>query len=420
MSVHIKQIFVNPERCRKSFDSEAIASLSYSISNYGLFHPLVVQRREDGYYELIAGERRLRAITKLYHDGLTIPGIPKDHVPVTLFADLDTKTAKEIELEENIRRVDLSWKEVAKATAELHAMRKAEDPNWTASKTAEEIKDRGGYSINITQIRNRTLLAEHMDKPEIASAPTEKQAMKNLARMMENDFKTAMAGTMDMGDTRHCLAQIDAREGIRTLVPAESVDIVITDPPYGIGANTFGVQTVHELHAYKDDWESVEELIAETLGLITAACKPQAHLYLFCDFSKWEEIREMLTILGWQVWPRPLIWAKAPNEGYAPIPDYGPRYTYETILYANRGRKMVQGVFPDVISATVTNREHAAQKPVDLYINLLKRSAIPGSIILDPFCGSGTVFTAANELKLTAYGFDIDPIAITLAGGKLA
>lgn len=416
--IRLSQLVIEEHRHRKTFDQKDIDSLAESIAQFGVFHPPVVRQDDNGGFVLMAGERRTRAIKQLHASGRAIPGVPAGMIPYTLFQDVDPIMAKEIELEENLRRVDLSWKETAAATAELHKMRKAADPNWTAVKTVEEIKDRGGPSLNPTVVRNRTLLAENLHRPEVASASSEAQAMKNLSRSLENEFRAAITKKLGGVQTTHILENVDAVQGIRQFVAPASVDVVITDPPYGIDAQDFGIETVIETHRYEDNWDAVESLLANTITALTAVCKEQAHLYMFCDFSHWDDIKEMLELNDWEVWNRPLIWVK--NTGYTPKPNFGPRRNYETIMFANRGKKMVTGVYSDVlIHQAVQNKEHAAQKPAELYKDLLIRSIIPGSTILDPFCGSGVVFEVAKTLSLKAIGFDSDPSAFAIARGRL-
>ncbi|HEX6824753.1 MAG TPA: DNA modification methylase [Nitrospiraceae bacterium] len=409
MEVRLCDIVTLEDRQRKLFNEQAIIDLATSIKTIGLLHPPVV-RRDNGRVILMAGERRLRALRSLY---------PADHlVPVTLFEEVDPLMAKEIELEENLRRVDLSWKEVALATAELHALRKTTDPTWTAKQTTEEIKERGGFAINPTRVRDRTLLAAHLHIPEVANANSEAQAIKNLTRLMENDFRAAMALKAGQVESIHTLVQCDACEGMGTYVAPDSVDVVITDPPYGIEATAFGVQTVVEIHKYTDDWDQVEGLLANSIAAMSVVCKPSAHVYMFVDFRHWEDVKAMFIQHDWIVWSRPLIWVK--NTGYTPLPDYGPRRNYETIMYAYRGRKMVTGVYSDVLTyASPVERKHAAQKPVELYKDLLVRSVKPDDVILDPFCGSGVVFEAAKALKLKAIGFDKDANCYTISKEKL-
>ena len=86
----------NKEQARKLFDEEAISNLAESIKQYGVIQPIVVTEKE-GYYSIIAGERRWRAAKKA---GLTeIPAIIREN---------DIKANKQISLIENIQREDLN------------------------------------------------------------------------------------------------------------------------------------------------------------------------------------------------------------------------------------------------------------------------------------------------------------------------
>lgn len=61
ITVNIGEIDVNPNQPRKYFDKAELESLAISIKENGLLQPLTVRKKSDGRYELIAGERRLRA-----------------------------------------------------------------------------------------------------------------------------------------------------------------------------------------------------------------------------------------------------------------------------------------------------------------------------------------------------------------------
>jgi len=103
----IDEITNNPNQPRKIFSEEAIKELSLSIEEKGILQPLLVKRVEKG-FELIAGERRLRAAHKA---GLLV-------VPVIL-KDVDEQTSQEIALIENIQRKDLNVLEEAEAYQSL-------------------------------------------------------------------------------------------------------------------------------------------------------------------------------------------------------------------------------------------------------------------------------------------------------------
>lgn len=116
--VEVDRISPNPYQPRREFDDQKIASLADSIRQYGVLQPLTVTRKEtqrpDGgiavEYELIAGERRLRAAK--------LAGVPQ--VPVTIRAQEETDKMKlELAIIENLQREDLNPIDRAKAFKQL-------------------------------------------------------------------------------------------------------------------------------------------------------------------------------------------------------------------------------------------------------------------------------------------------------------
>ena len=106
--IKITQIEPNKTQPRTDFDEEKIEELADSIREYGLIQPIVVKLNKNGYYTIIAGERRWRAARKA---GLKeIPAVIKD---------VSEKTEKEITLIENIQREDLNALEEAAGIKEL-------------------------------------------------------------------------------------------------------------------------------------------------------------------------------------------------------------------------------------------------------------------------------------------------------------
>ncbi|MBB6629914.1 nucleoid occlusion protein [Clostridium algidicarnis] len=97
-------ILPNLYQPRKYFDEEAITELAESIESYGIIQPLSVRKMREGRYELVAGERRLRAAKKL--------GLPK--VPV-IIVDISDRDSAAIALLENLQREDLNYMEESEA-----------------------------------------------------------------------------------------------------------------------------------------------------------------------------------------------------------------------------------------------------------------------------------------------------------------
>ena len=107
MTLSINEIEPNPDQPRNQFDEDSLQELADSIQQYGVLQPLLVKKK-DGYYEIIAGERRWRAAK--------IAGV--DKVPV-IVRDFDENEIVEIALIENIQREDLSPIEEALAYQRL-------------------------------------------------------------------------------------------------------------------------------------------------------------------------------------------------------------------------------------------------------------------------------------------------------------
>ena len=104
----VEVISPNPQQPRTVFDEDALAELSFSIKEIGLLQPIVVRRREDGSYELIAGERRLRATKEA---GLSrIPAIIRTTDDADMLRDA---------LLENLHRADLNPLEEAAAYSQM-------------------------------------------------------------------------------------------------------------------------------------------------------------------------------------------------------------------------------------------------------------------------------------------------------------
>lgn len=106
--IPIDRIRRNPHQPRAAFGEEGLAELATSIAEHGVIQPIVVRGSADGGYELVAGERRLRAARMA---GLTeIPAVMRDSTATELL---------ELALVENLQRTDLNAIEEASAYREL-------------------------------------------------------------------------------------------------------------------------------------------------------------------------------------------------------------------------------------------------------------------------------------------------------------
>ena len=401
-----------------------------SIEERGLLHPPVL-RDESGVWTLVAGERRMKAIAQIWELGGSFrcdnQEVPAGEMPFTNLGDLSDLEAEEAELDENLKRKDLTWQEHAAAVARLHRLRQGQQVEkavklqtplvaQTYADTALELlgKSEGAYQ---DQIRKEIIVSKHLANPAIAKAKSADEAFKILKKQEESAKNVELARTVgaSFNADLHTLLNVDCLDYMTTaadLPEAEKFDVILTDPPYGMGADNFGDaggKLTGIEHRYDDSPEHFTKLMTAWSKLSYNVVKAQAHAYVFCDIDKFHELKALMQAAGWYVFRTPLINHKM-NSGRVPLPDQGPRRQYEIILYAIKGKKQTTHIYPDVISTSADeNFSHGAQKPVALYQNLLQRSVRPGDRVLDTFAGSGTIFEAANGFKCAATGTELNP-----------
>jgi len=137
IEISVASIKPNPWQPRKTFDKEKLKELCDSIKKHGIIQPLIVRKKGLG-YELVAGERRLRA-AKLAN---------LKTVPV-LVREYDEKQMRELSLVENIQRHDLNPLEEAKAIKEL-----MEQFSYTQAQAAERVGRSRAAVANLLRMLN--------------------------------------------------------------------------------------------------------------------------------------------------------------------------------------------------------------------------------------------------------------------------
>ena len=427
--IEIAAIKLGPNRQRRTFDAAALHELSDSIQSRGLDHPIVL-RVEGQDYVLVSGERRLRAVRDIWdlgsefvHDG---ERVLSGCIPYTTKGELNELEAEEAELSENIHRADLTWQERASAHARLALLRQrqagvAGDPLPTVAAISLEVRG-SAEGVNQETTRRELIVSRHLDDPEVAAAKTVDEAFKLLRR------KEASAKDRALGESVGRTFTADLHKAVHadsliwlTESPAESFDVILTDPPYGMGADEFGDSggLAQGAHGYADTEEAFKKIMYAIPTELFRVAKTQAHLYWFCDIDQFWYIRRELNEAGWSVFRTPLIWYKRSGMR-APWPDQGPQRKYETILYAVKGKRPTIKLAGDVLDFPPdSNLGHSAQKPVDLFAELLRRSCHPGDAVLDPFCGTGPIFPAAHMLKCRATGVELDQASYGIAVARI-
>lgn len=256
--VEVDRIKPNPYQPRKSFDEAALASLAESIRQYGVLQPLTVTRKEierpeHGIfveYELIAGERRLRAAK--------IAGIQQ--VPVVIRTSEDTDRMKlELAIIENLQREDLNALDRAKAFRQL-----ADEFGLQHKEIGQRVGKSREYVSNTLRI---LLLPEDMQ------------------RALE-------AGEISEGHTRPLLMLADKPEEQKVLFK-EVVERRLTVRDTEALARRSAIEKVRHKALLSPDLLSLEKQLSERLGTRVRIERKDTGGKLMIDFFSPEDLTQL-------------------------------------------------------------------------------------------------------------------------------
>ncbi len=202
------------------------------------------------------------------------------------------------------------------------------------------------------------------------------------------------------------LFQQDAVEWLSSL-PDQSIDLLITDPPYESLEKHRAVGTTTRLKKSKgssNQWFNIfpNERFDTLLTQAYRVLKQNSHFYLFCDQETMFYIKPIAEQVGFKFW-KPIVWDKvAIGMGY----HY--RARYEFILFFEKGKRKLNNLsIPDVLECKRAYRGYPTEKPVPLLEILIEQSSVEGDVVADPFFGSGSALVAAQKLSRQAWGNDI-------------
>jgi len=178
-------------------------------------------------------------------------------------------------------------------------------------------------------------------------------------------------------------------------LPPASVDLVLTDPPYGIDYQSNRRVKREKLPKFENDVDLswVESWVEQ----IHRVLKDDRHFYCFTRFDTYPIFYHAISRC-FKV-KNCLIWVKN-NHGSGDLDgSYAPQN--EMIIFGVKGRRLLNGTresdvlhYENVPSA---HRHHATQKPVELLRVLIEKSTEPGELVLDPFAGVGSTGLACLD-----------------------
>lgn len=196
-----------------------------------------------------------------------------------------------------------------------------------------------------------------------------------------------------------------------------SIDLIITDPPYGINF-TKGYKSGSKELVHGDDGFSVMVFVDELMREFNRVLKPNSAVYIFTRFDVypywWLKMKNHFDTKN------QIIWFKG-GGGMGDLKGNF-SFNYESIIYATNGKHQIRGKRDGSVwqIGKCKQEYHETQKPVDLLRKIILHSSDKDMTVLDPFMGSGSTGIACIEEERKFIGIEMVKKNYEIAEARLA
>lgn len=411
-----KLILVDEEHRQRQEKIDNDEDFKTSIKIIGMIEPIVVNHK-DGNFTLMAGGRRLKAALEL---GLT-------SVPIRPFNELSVEEAEVVELEENIKRKDLSWRDQVRAIGRIHLLYKKQHAGWSIEKTA------GAISMHHSYVRKILHIFDALDTSRLNRAQSIDEAYNILHRSTERRTEAVLGdivakGTEVFGNIiKPSVPNTQPPNNVPPVTVTHSVVEIPNAPTnvIAIGSTTTVLTSSTELVLHIDFLEWLKTysgpkfslvhcdfpqegngkiywtLLDALLNSLDRVVSHSAHLVFWFDMDNYTELASRLGKAMLSVHAHPFVWYKTQNDAAG---------AYATALIATRGnRPLVKPRLSGYAAPEVSKKVHPQQQSESVLQRLLSMFVNETTTMLDPTCGSGAALRAAEDLGAkTVLGLEVD------------
>ena len=198
-------------------------------------------------------------------------------------------------------------------------------------------------------------------------------------------------------------------DDVSKLMNGETVDLLITDPPYNVNYEG-GTKNKLTIMNDKMDNDNFRQFLSDAFTCADSVMKPGAAFYIWHADSEGYNFRGACFDVGWEV-KQCLVWNK--NSLVLGRQDY--HWKHEPCLYGWKSGAS-HNWYADRKQTTVLdfdrpsrNAEHPTMKPIPLFDYQIQNNTKKDDVVLDLFGGSGTTLMAAEQNNRTAYLMELDP-----------
>lgn len=209
---------------------------------------------------------------------------------------------------------------------------------------------------------------------------------------------------------------MDCIDGAKQLIGDDSVDLIVTDPPYnlGFGGTSLTKSKKPRFNIIANDNLTSKEYQRFTFQWLRQAyrvLKPGRHIYVCIDWRMYPLMVLWMQRIGFVI-KNCVVWDKK-HMGMG----WQYRFQHELIIFAVKGKGKARRVstrkatdvwrIPRIPGNKTT---HPTEKPIELIVPMILNSSQPGELVVDFFLGSGPVAEAAVTNERKFIGFEVEPI----------
>ena len=375
--VKINQVKPNPKNPRLIKD-EKYRKLVKSIKEFPDMlnkRPIVAFTDVDGKYVVLGGNMRLKALNELKYK----------EIPVIVADEWTEEQKHEFLIKDNVGFGEWDWDSLAN--------------EWEVEKLEE-----WGLDLPVDLSVAEELEAEE-DNYEIPN---------------EINTDIVLGDLFEIGEHRLLCGDSTDSDQVAKLMNGEKADMVFTDPPYGMFLDT-DYSKMHSSSSKKYD-----KIIGDNKDFT-----PELINTIFSIFNETKEIFiwgadyfiDLIPNYGkdgsWIVWNKRNSESKFEKNADSDLQKKVTGNSFELCWSKQKHKRLIyhcfwngslgEGEFEERTNAQTVIRNHPTQKPILLFINILKDFGNESDLIADLFLGSGSTMVAAHQLKRKCYGMELDP-----------
>lgn len=418
-----------------------IESLADSILANGLLHPIVV----DNDFNLIAGGRRFTAYRELVKRGRPEFG----NIPIVFFGTLPLAQRKLLEIEENVKRKAMTWQENVLGIAEYHRissreaaldgdawsqsatgallgvdqtavsvalnlakeLRNKESPLWkletafeaTKYLTQQKLDQASREQLKRIKEKREVMAVNQLERPRMTLSPTSAGGPVQIA-------EPEKPGEVSKDEIAQMFIQGDCLTKLKQLAKVTTIHHIICDPPYGIDMKNLdtmnSIDRIEETHQVDKN----ESLLYAFLEVAYDAIAPDGFLCMWYDLDWHEMLAKRAKEIGWKVCRWPVVWCKtSPCQNNAA--QYNVTKATEVCYMFRRSEQSLIKKKQDknfILASSITSASHPFVKPHDIWSYLIETVSTEGQVIVDPFCGEGSMLLTGLRMKRQVFGIEWD------------